>query len=45
MGKFMGKDVVIKERFSKKYRHEVLDQKILSHRMKAVKKNDFFNFF
>ena len=32
-GKYFGKDVIIKERFTKKYRHPVLDQKITTKRV------------
>ena len=33
---FMGRKVVVKERFSKKYRHSVLDAKLTQRRLYGV---------
>lgn len=34
-GTFLGKPVVVKERFSKKYRHDSLDQHLTAERFKS----------
>ena len=36
-GTFLGKPVIIKQRFSKKYRHSVLDSKLTQARFKQVR--------
>ena len=35
-GQFLGRKVIVKERFPKKYRHPVLDRKLTTRRVKEV---------